>query len=119
MRNKNYQILFVAVIMTLVGLQASAAISNPAPGIFVDLGGANNTFGGLANLVVNFLLGIVGIVSLAFIIIGGFRYITSQGDEEAAAAGKKTLTNAIIGLIVVVLSYIIVVVTINALGGSV
>ncbi len=60
-------------------------------------------------------LSIVGIIAVAFLIYGGFRYITSAGNDEVAESAKKIIQNAIIGLIVIILSYIIVVVVINAL----
>lgn len=69
-------------------------------------------------MIIQFLLLIVGLVAIAFIIYGGFQFITSRGDEEQATAGKRTLTNAIIGLVIVILSYIIVAVIVNALKGS-
>jgi len=64
---------------------------------------------------INIALGFTGIIAVAFIIYGGFRYITSAGNEEVAESGKKTLTNAIIGLIIVIFSYTIVTVIINTL----
>jgi len=78
-----------------------------------------NTFAGILLFIVQALLGIVGLLSVLFIILGGFQYITSRGDEEAATTGKKTLTNAIIGLVVTIFSYIIVVVIMNAFFGKV
>ncbi len=97
------------------------AVCDPASQFFVDLSnyGKPNTFAGLLLYIVEGLLGLVGILSVAFIVIGGFQYITSAGNEEQAETGKKTLTNAIIGLVIVILSYIIVTVIINALKGQV
>ena len=66
-------------------------------------------------VIIQWLLGVAGIVAVLFIIIGGFQYITSAGNEELAEHGKKNITNAIIGLVVIILSYIIVTVVINAL----
>jgi hypothetical protein len=42
------------------------------------------------------------------LIVGGFWYITSAGNEEQAEKGKTAITNAIIGVIVVLLSYAVV-----------
>ena len=58
--------------------------------------------------IVNFLLGVAAVVAILFIVIGGFRYIMSAGNEEQAQKGKKTLINAVIGLVIVILSYAIV-----------
>ena len=97
------------------------AVCNPTPNFFVDLVGkvpGGNTFPGITLYIIQQLLKVVGILALAFIIIGGFQYITSAGNEEQAETGKKTLTNAIIGLVIAILSYTIVIVIINALYGN-
>lgn len=65
--------------------------------------------------IINYALALAGIVAVAFLIFGGFRYITSGGNDEAAESGKKIITNSIIGLIIIILSYVIVTVIINAL----
>lgn len=50
------------------------------------------------------LLRIAGIAAIGFIIYGGFRYIMSRGQPGDIAAGKDTITNAIVGLILTVVS---------------
>jgi hypothetical protein len=123
MRNK-IKLLIGALVTGLLAPVVALAVnfSNPADGFFVDLTtkGFPNTFAGLLRFFINIGIGIVGLISILFIIYGGFQYITSRGDEEQAAAGKKALTNAIIGLIIVILSYVVVVIIFNALvtGGS-
>ena len=64
---------------------------------------------------INVALMAVGIIAVGFLIIGGFRYITSGGNDEAAESGKKMITNAIIGLVVIILSYTIITVIISAI----
>ena len=66
----------------------------------------------------NLFLTIVGLIAVGFLILGGFRYITSAGNEEAAESAKKIIVNAIIGIVVIILSYVIVTVIINAVGPS-
>ncbi len=120
--NKYLRLLFSVVIGFLTPLIAFAVnFSNPANGFLVDLRafGLDNTFAGLLLFLINLALGIVGTLAIAFIIYGGFQYITSRGDEEQASAGKKTLTNAIIGLVIVILSYTIVTVIYSALNNRV
>jgi cytochrome bd-type quinol oxidase subunit 2 len=78
-------------------------------------GSSGNTATGVVTQYLNLFLAIVGIVTVAFLIYGGFRYITSAGNEETAEQAKKIITNSIIGLIVIILSYIIVTVIVNAL----
>ena len=54
---------------------------------------------------VNILLGFAGVLLFLTFIIGGFRYITSGGDQKAIAAAHATLTYAVLGLILVILAY--------------
>ena len=49
-----------------------------------------------------------GIITVLFLIIGGFWYVTSAGNDEQAEKGKKTLVNSVIGLVVITLAYTIV-----------
>ncbi len=58
--------------------------------------------------VIDIFLILTGSVAVLFIIIGGFQYITSAGNPENVGKAKNTVLYAIIGLIVVILSYAIV-----------
>ncbi len=46
-----------------------------------------------------------GIIALFLVILGGIKYITSGGDPKAADGAKKTITWALIGLIVILMSF--------------
>ncbi len=65
--------------------------------------------------VIQVLLAIAGLVAVIFLIVGGFRYITAGGNEETAESAKKTILNAIIGIVVIILAFVIVRVISNAL----
>ncbi len=58
------------------------------------------------NNVVTFALGIAGIVFFIMLIVGGFRYIFAGGDPKSAAAARNVITYAIIGLLVLIISYL-------------
>lgn len=69
------------------------------------------------------LLVIVGYAAMIFIIYGGYQFIMSQGDPGKTAAGKKTLTSAIIGMVIALSASVIVntgmvILNINSAGGS-
>ena len=109
----------IGMVMMLVLAIAPVAVSAQ-----LNIPGAGNT--GLpedANItefilrIINILLGVVGLIAVLFLIIGGFRYITAGGNEETAESGKKTIINAIIGIIIVILSFVIVRVISNAVKG--
>ncbi|MBU0647551.1 pilin [Patescibacteria group bacterium] len=48
-----------------------------------------------------------GIVLVAYIIYGGFLYITAGGNEEKIKQGQKAVTSAIIGFVLVLAAAII------------
>lgn len=58
--------------------------------------------------VINAALVFAGIVALFLIIFSGTQYITSKGDPQKVEGAKKTLTWAIIGLVLIFLSFFIV-----------
>lgn len=68
---------------------------------------------GLAARIIRILLYFAGIVAVIMIIYGGYLVMTAAGNETQAATGRKTLTNAIIGLVIVVLAYFVIQVVIN------
>lgn len=59
-------------------------------------------------LIVNFIFGLAGAIAFLFVVIGGFRYIISQGDPNAVAQAKNTIIYALVGLVVTVTAYAIV-----------
>ncbi len=56
----------------------------------------------------NWILGFITVIAVLFIIYGGIQYITAGGDENTMKSAKKTITTAIIGLVVAGLAYAIV-----------
>jgi hypothetical protein len=54
------------------------------------------------------VFGVLGALSLLFVTIGGFRYVASQGDPQAAARAKGTITYALVGLLVSICAVAIV-----------
>lgn len=58
-------------------------------------------------MVYNFAAAIVGVVAVVMIIIGGIQYSASAGNPAALGSAKETITSAIIGLAIVLMSYLI------------
>lgn len=78
----------------------------------------NDTPEGLIATVIRRFLVIVGTVALALVVWGGFVYLTSAGNENRAALGKRIVLGAIIGLIIIGLSAVIVNFTISLFGSE-
>jgi len=58
--------------------------------------------------ITNWLLGFVTAIAVLVIVWGGINYLTSAGDEEKAKTGKKTLSYALLGLVVIGIAYALV-----------
>jgi hypothetical protein len=77
----------------------------------------------LMTTIINIALAISGTFAVIFIILGGFLMLTSAGNEEQAEKGRKVLTNAVLGLVVIIMSFALVKIITNlltngGLGGS-
>lgn len=68
---------------------------------------------GLLQFIINTILSLVGGVTVVLIMVGGFRYITSGGNQEMAAKGKQTVLYSAIGLAVVMMAAAAVNIIIN------
>lgn len=55
--------------------------------------------------VIGICLSFLGIIFLCLVIYGGFLWMTSRGNEEKVLRAKKTLEQAVIGLIIIVSAY--------------
>jgi type IV secretion system pilin len=54
------------------------------------------------------LIFIIGAVSVIMIIVGGLRYVISNGDPKNASAAKDTILYAVIGVVVSIAAFAIV-----------
>lgn len=62
----------------------------------------------ILNVVIPLLMTIAGLVFLFMLISGGFKYITSGDSPEQVKKAQSTFVTAVIGLLIVVSSFIIV-----------
>jgi hypothetical protein len=56
---------------------------------------------------INIFLWVIGVLAVVYLIYGGVLYITAGGDAEKANKGRTAITNAIIGIVIVVLAIVI------------
>lgn len=72
--------------------------------------GINKGNGGLTEIlgrIINIALGFLGIVFLVLLIYAGFMWMTAAGDEGKVKKAREMITQAVIGLIVIVAAYAI------------
>ena len=81
-------------------------------------GGSDDLWGSI-QLIINAVIGVLGLVCVVIIIVGGVNYMTSSGDAGKVKNAKDTILYGIIGLVICVLAFAIVnFVLSNILGGS-
>ena len=76
----------------------------------------------LQNTAINLLrsgLSILGVIFLGLVVYGGYLWMTAQGDDKQVGKAKDTLTQAIIGLVIIMLSYAITTFVGNALTSAI
>lgn len=88
---------------------------NPTDQCSATSSDATDQINNIVHTIVNLLSAIVGIVAVIMIIVGGFRYITSGGNDASVTSAKNTILYAIIGLVVVALAQVIVRFTLSKL----
>jgi hypothetical protein len=72
------------------------------------------TFGFIADT----LIYLVGAISVIMIIVGGLRYVLSNGDPKATSAAKDTVLYSAIGVVVAIIAYAIVHFVITSITGQ-
>ncbi len=120
---KNFRIIKIVVISLLVLsfnvvlaadnpiIEDSTAIESQTEAFRQSAGfsesGGENTLVDVVSSVITIALSMLGLIFLTLIIISGFQWMTAGGNEENIAKSKKRITNATIGLIVVLSAYAI------------
>lgn len=98
-------VFFVLIIPMLVS----------AEGTSLDPNGLPTDPKTLFNNIIIWVMGMVGILAVAMIVWGGIQITTSGGDKDKHGKGIRTLTYALVGLVIVLLSYSIVAIVGNAI----
>ena len=102
--------LIVALAIVFFGMTVMPVLAQT-----LDVGLNYGTFTGLGTRdlregvmqIVRVLLGFLGIIAIVILLYGGFVWLTSAGNEEKVGQAKKIITAAIIGLVIVFISYAI------------
>ena len=82
---------------------------------FKGLPGLNKAFmfksGGLGAVIseaLPFVFGAAGIALLIYLVMGGLQMMTSRGDPKAIQGAQAKITNALIGFVIVIISFVLV-----------
>lgn len=83
--------------------------------VYTPISGATSYLPAIVSLIVNTILYLGGALVVIAIIWGGIMYITAAGDAAKAERARNTITYAIIGAIVIMMSFVIIKVVVSAI----
>lgn len=88
-------------------LDGSCEVTGPTDSVTGDLLWPK-VVGYIGVAVLEVLLRLAALVSIGFVMYGGFRYITSQGEPDSTKSARQTIQNALIGLVISLIATAIV-----------
>lgn len=93
----------IKLLAQVVKLPGGETITGPLP--------ADKNFNTLADLVNNaipIIYAVAGVLLVAYLVWGGYDFLLSMGDPKKTEAGKNKITTAIIGILIIFVSYWII-----------
>lgn len=114
-------IISVGGLVLIPGLAVAQDSINPCAAGGLDLAMCTTSglqIGSVIGTLVQFLFVIAVILSLGYLVFAGIKWITSGGDKDRVAGARSMIIAAIVGLIVVFLSYVVLNLVLTFLTGS-
>jgi hypothetical protein len=99
--------------LALIGSMGYLNIAHAKFGLFEE------DFGKVLETIFNFAFGAAGVVFVVLFLVGGVQYLSSAGNEESSTKAKKLLIDAVIGLVIVVVSYAAARWIVSGIGGTI
>ncbi len=84
--------------------QAQTDLADVGDGIGAD---ADTELPELVGNLIAVLLSVLGIIFVVLVVYAGFLYLTSQGEADKVKKAKALLTQAVIGLVIIIAAYAI------------
>ncbi|MBI3290913.1 hypothetical protein HYZ76_01365 [Candidatus Falkowbacteria bacterium] len=103
------------------GAEITEGLNKTAESAALSTGGGSGT-GNLANFVggvINVSFGLIAAIFVTIILVGGYQWMTSSGNEEGITIAKKRIVNGLFGLVIVFTAYALVFIISLALGRSI
>ena len=87
--------------------QACKGLSFDDAGACADPATTTNNANKVIRTAINIFSAIIGIIAVVMMMIGGLKYMTSQGDSSQVNSAKNTILYAAIGIVVAALAQVI------------
>jgi len=105
---KNFGLGFMGAMLIMLNETAMAAIDIKKTSTAGNASNDNSSFITVVENLITYIIGLLYFVAVAFGLYAGFQILTASGDEEKVKAGKSTMINVAIGIVVIFLSSVIV-----------
>lgn len=103
------KVLAVATVLGSNAYLASAVFAQDAESWIGGINeGVTGDFKGWVSSVINLAIGLAALICVVVLIGSGYMYITAGGDEAKVEKATKSLTYAIVGLVICFISVILV-----------
>lgn len=116
--------LMVAAISVLNFLPSASAATDlidtttDNPALIAGRTGGATDLKQLVLTIVNYFLGFLGILAVIMVIFGGVTYVSSAGNDDAVGKAKKIIMYALIGIIIILISFVVVNAVLGAATGK-
>lgn len=111
---KIFLISALAFVFALISFSAvHAQLGADVVGSQTGLG--NGDIRAIIGRIIQVALGLLGVVALGLVLYSGFTWMTAGGDEEKVATAKRILSQAIIGLVIILSAFSITTYVVNNL----
>jgi hypothetical protein len=87
--------------------QSTSFFDNPQGGTAPNVS-AQGTLGSNITTLINYFLGLLGLIAVGFLIYAGILMVTAGGAEEQVTKARKIIMYAVAGIVIILLSYTIV-----------
>lgn len=101
------EIIPVVILMLVIFVMPFYAYAQGATGLQNPLG-QNATVYSVLFQIIRFILGLVAFIAILILIWGGIKFMTATGNEERVRSAKSTIIWAIVGIVVILLSFVII-----------
>lgn len=115
--------IFSLLLINGIGLNVALAqgaieVDTDCPAVLRALNGCQGGLRGIVLSIVNFFLGFLGLLAVIMVIYGGFLYVSSAGNEENVNKAKKILLYAVLGIVVIIVSFALINTILGAAAGE-
>lgn len=93
--------------------EAACSGISGASGVSCDASTSGSTLQSIMKTVLGILSWVVGVAAVIMIIVGAFKFVTSNGDSNAIASARNTIIYALIGIFIALVARLLVDFVIN------